>query len=67
MSWQVLRGERVLVAEGDGGGRACGRINRVYVILLRDKNEQRVDDLGQVAGCSILSRAVRGAIFALRC
>ena len=63
---EVFRGERVLVAEGDGGGRACGRVNRVYGVLLREKRQQGVDNRGQVGGDSILSRAVRGAIFSLR-
>ena len=63
---EVFRGGRVLVADGGGLCRACSRVDRVYGVLLREKREQGVDNRGQVGGGSIVSRAVRGAVFALR-
>ena len=47
---EVVRRERVLVVERDGGDGACGRVGRVHGVLLRGEREQRDDNRGQASG-----------------
>ena len=47
---KVVRRERVLVEERDGGHGASGGVGRVYAQQLPGEREQRDDNRGQ-AGC----------------
>ena len=47
---EVVRREKVLVTERDGGDGACGRVGIVHGVLLPGEREQEGDHRGQVCG-----------------
>ena len=45
---EVFRGEMMLVAKGDGGGRACGRVSRVMGYCCAKKGNKELTITGKL-------------------
>ena len=63
---QVVRRERVLVAEKDGGDGAGGVVGRIYGVLLLEEREQGTTIAGKLVAIFFLPRAVRRVVNAFR-
>ena len=63
---EVIRRERVVVAERNGGDGACGRVGKGYWVLLGGERERGDDNRGQSGGDISSPGKVWGVIDALR-